>query len=322
MNNVICPNLGLDLAFERELLVQWGIDDINLIEINDSRPLDAHVNEYQAAGALLTYEPATADVLARCPSLRIISLESIGYDTVDIAAATAHGVQVTNVPGYCLEDVALHTLAMALDLTRQITFQDRQVRERQWDALSGYPMRRIGGLVFGLVFFGGIAMRLADMLRPLGFDVLVYAPHASDELLAEHGCRRADALDALLAESDYVSLHCPLIAGVTDNLIGAREFDIMKDSAFLINTARGGVINQQALVEALRRHVIRAAALDVVEGEGAGAGELAEIDNCILTPHSAFLSEDSFNELRERALKHIVQALSKYSDGHVDDLVS
>ncbi len=325
MTNVIyLNNNGIEIDFERSVLARLGVKDINLIQVDDGGrglPMDHYVNEYHAEGVALSFEPATAEVLAKCSSLKIISVLAVGYDTVDVGAATSRGITVTNVPGYCDEEVALHAFAMALDLTRQVTFHDRLVRGGGWRPLTGYPMQRLSGKTFGLVYFGRIAARLAEMLKAFGLVPLVHAPTKSAEFLAEHGCRKAETLDELLESSDYVSLHCPLIPGVTEHLIGEDQLRRMKPDSFLINTARGGVIDESALVMALREGWIRAAAVDVVE-DPTTTSELAELDNCIVTPHTAFLSEGSMNELRERTLLHLIQRLSRDYGGVPDDVVN
>lgn len=324
MINVIYLNTGSEIDFERSVLDRLGVKDINLVRIEDGGrglPMDHYVKEYAAQGVALTFEPATDEVLARCPSLKIISFMAVGHDPVDLAAATSRGIVVTNVTGYCDEEVALHALTMALDLTRQVTFHDRLVRAGGWRPLNGYRMQRLSGKTFGLVYFGRIAQRLARMLQALGLRPLVYAPTKSAEQLAEHGCSKAETLEELLESADFVSLHCPLIPGVTEHLIGEEQLHRMKPSAFLINTARGGVIDEAALAAALRQGRIQAAAVDVVE-DPTTTSELAELDNCIVTPHTAYLSQDSMIELRERTLLHLVQRLSSGYDGVPEDMVN
>lgn len=325
MAKVLYYNVPDTLDYERGLLEKWGVDDVELTEIKDPghrRSFAKDAEESRADGLVVIYEDVTREILDSCPNLKIISLQSIGYNNIDIKAATDHKVCVTNVPGYCAEEVATHAIGMALDLARKITFLDRDVRNGNWDPVAGYPVYRMSGKTFGLVFFGAIPQRMAPVLTALGMRVLVYAPTKSAEELAEFGCEKAETLNDLLAESDFVSLHCPLIPGVTDHLMGENEFHRMKKTAFFINTARGACVDEPALINALKNGTIQAAAVDVLANEDSITSPLIGLDNCIVTPHAAFMSEDSYYEERERCLRHLCQRLAKRLAARPDNLVN
>lgn len=314
MAKVLYFNIDDTLDYEQQMLKEWGVTDIELIEIKDKaykKSFPDHVRDSGAEGLVVEYEEVTSDVMDQVPDLKIVSLQAIGYNNVDIPAATAHGICVTNIPGFCAPEVSVHAIGMMIDLVRKITFLDKKVREGKWDPLQGYKTYRLEGMTFGMAFFGEIPKAMVPVLKALGLKVAVYAPTKTKEFLAEYGCEKVETLDELLATSDFVSLHCPLIPNVTYHLIGEAELKKMKDSAFLINTARGSVVDEAALVKALKEGWIKGAAVDVIEDEGNEVSELFGLDNTVITPHAAFVSEDSFYDARRKALKQLVMRLSE-----------
>jgi D-3-phosphoglycerate dehydrogenase len=206
--------------------------------------------------------------------------------------------------------VALHTIGLMIDLTRKITLLDRSVRHGKWDPLYGYKTYQLTGKTVGLYFFGSIPRAMMPMLHALNVRVLVYAPTKTKAFLKEFGVEKVDTFEELLTQSDILSLHCPLLDSTT-HLISERELRKMKKSSFLINTARGKVVDETALVKALKEGEIKAAAVDVIEDETTETSPLFALDNTIITPHSAFVSEDSFYNARKIALEQLVQRLSK-----------
>lgn len=308
---VLYYNIDDSLDFERDLLIEWGIQDIDLIEVKDyagEKTFTAHARE--AEGVVVEYQQMTRTIIEQLPNLKIISLQAIGVDNVDVKAATDHGVCVTNCPGFCSEEVALHAIGMMIDLTRKITLLDRSVRQGKWDPLYGYKTNRLTGKTVGLYFFGSIPQAMMPMLRALKVRVLAYAPTKTKAFLEGYGVEKAETFEELLTQSDILSLHCPLTDSTT-HLIAERELKMMKNSAFLINTARGKVVDEKALVEALNNSEIKAAAVDVIEDETTEESPLFALDNTIITPHAAFVSEDSFYNARKIALEQLVQRLSK-----------
>ena len=296
-----------------------------MIEIKDKeykKTFGEYVRDTGAEGLVVEYEQVTKEVMDMAPELKIVSLQSIGYNCVDIDAATEHNICVTNIPGFCADEVALHSVGFAIDLARKITFFDRTVQSGKWDPLLGYQTYRLKDKVFGMVFFGEIPKRMVPMLQSLGLKILVYAPTKTKEFLAEYGCEKAETLDELLETSDFVSMHCPLIEGVTYHMMGEEQFKKMKKTAFFINTARGSVVDEPALVKALKEGEIQAAAIDVIEDEATETSELFGLENCILTPHAAFMSEDAFYEGRRRCLEHLAQRLSKKLEQRPTNIVN
>lgn len=309
MPKAIYYNVDDTLDYENSLLKQWGVNDLELVEVKDRETPFQEVLK-DADGLVVEYFNLTAAVMDALPKLKIVALQSIGYNNVEIPAATARGICVTNVPGFCAEEVALHAVGLAVDLVRKITFYDRTVRAGHWNPLLGYKTHRVSGKTFGLVFFGAIPKRMVPILKAIGLKILVYAPTKTKEYLAEFGCEKADTLEELLSKSDFVSLHTPLMPQTT-HLISEPQLRTMKPSAFLINTARGAVVDEPALVRALKEGWIQGAGIDVIEDEVNEKSDLFGLENVVLTPHAAFISEDSFYEARERALKQMVLLLSR-----------
>lgn len=312
MSKVVYFNIDDTLEYENSLLKDWGVSDVDLVEIKDTT--SGKFTEYlqDADGLVVEYEQVTKEVMKHCPKLKIVAVQSIGTNNLDKPGASELGICLANAPGFCAEEVALHTVGMAIDLVRKITFYDKSVRAGSWTPLMGYKTYRMTGMTFGMVFFGDIPKKMVPILKALGLKILVYAPTKTTEYLAEFGCEKAETLEELLKASDFVSLHCPLIPDVTYHLIGEAQLKQMKPSAFLINTARGSVVDESALVKALKEGWIKGAGIDVIEDEVNETSELFSLnDNVVITPHAAFLSEDSFYAARRIALEQLVQRLSK-----------
>lgn len=260
------------------------------------------------------------------------SVMSIGMNHVDLAACAQNGIIVTNCPGYCAEEVALHTIALILDLMRNISVSYQSVLEGAWDPHVGIPTHRPDGQTLGLVFFGRIAKHVVPFAQALGMNVLVWAPTKSEEEITAAGCKRAETLEELLQQSDVVSLHCPLIPE-TENLIGAKEFELMKPNALFINTARGGCVDENALVDALDRSIasngkegILACGLDTLRGEEEDTlnRKLIEHPRSVVTPHLAYNSEEAVDALVrmtiEAAAQFMVEKRIPDNAYNIDDL--
>jgi D-3-phosphoglycerate dehydrogenase len=251
----------------------------------------AEVVMVQSVRPLLTR--AVIGQLSRC---RCIVRMGIGYDTVDVAAATERGILVCNVATYCVDDVADHTLALLLGCVRHIARQDHWIRSGRWDRTGARPARRIRGCTLGLIGFGRIARAVVERVSGFGLTLLAYDPYVEADTMVHWGVRRV-SLDELLGRSDFVSVHCPLTDD-TYHLLGAREFELMKEGSFLVNTSRGPIIEETALANALRTGRVWGAGLDVFEREPLPADSvLREFDNVILTPHVGANSEESVADL-------------------------
>ncbi|HTU02403.1 MAG TPA: C-terminal binding protein [Candidatus Sulfotelmatobacter sp.] len=262
-------------------------------------------NARDADALIVQYASVTGpvlDVLSRC---RAVARYGVGVDTLDIPAATERGVVISNVPDYCMEDVSDHALALALACWRRIAFYDRAIHGGVWNATAVRPVLRLAGRVMGVVGLGRIGAMTARKAAGVGMQVVGCDPYLA-ELPA--GVRRL-ALDALLRESDIVSIHVPLTEE-TRHLIGEPALRQMKPTAFLVNTSRGGVVDTAAIERALREGWIAGAGLDVLEHEPIPAGSpLLSLPNLILTPHAAWYSENSTEDLKRKVAEAVVAVL-------------
>ena len=293
-----------------------GIEEAELSDVGAEvvRAVDGSAAEVagllaDADAILCDASPVDGVLLDRAPRVRVVSEYGIGYDNVDVAAASARGIWVANVPGFCVEEVADHTMALILAANRRIVALDRSVREGRWDPIGvAAGAQRMSEQTLGLVGFGQIGRRVARRALGFGMRVLAYSPRTTSELARQHGAERAELLD-VFAQSDYVSLHVPASPD-TFNLIDAAALAHFKPTTWLINTGRGRLVDEAALLDALRSKRIAGAALDVRRSEPAPADDpLADLPNVILTPHAAFFSERSLVELRQRAARNVAAVL-------------
>jgi D-3-phosphoglycerate dehydrogenase / 2-oxoglutarate reductase len=264
-----------------------------------------------AAGAdalMVTYAKITAEMIGQMSKCRIISRFGIGVDNVDLAAATARKIVVTKVPDYCIDEVSDHTLALLLAAGRKITLSNAQVHAGRWEMAAVIPIRRLRGSILGLVGFGRIPQLVAPKAKAFGLTVIAYDPFVPREVCAREGVESV-GFAALLERSDYVSIHTPLMPE-TRGLFNAGAFRQMKPTAYLINTARGPIVDEAALAEALDAKRLAGAALDVMPQEPPVGSPLLGRDNVIITPHTSFYSEESLLELQRKAAEEVVAVLT------------
>jgi D-3-phosphoglycerate dehydrogenase / 2-oxoglutarate reductase len=261
-----------------------------------------------ADGILVTYAKISADMIRQMTRCRVISRFGIGVDNVDVAAATKAGIVVTRVPDYCLEEVADHTLALLLALARKVATANAHAHAGKWGLSGLVPMHRLRGRTLGLVGFGQIPQMVAPRAKAFGLRVITYDPYVQQTTLNAAGVDGVD-LNELITTSDYISIHTPLTPE-TRGMFAAEMFKKMKSEAFLINTARGPIVDETALAEALDRGDIAGAALDVLPEEPPKGSPLFGRPNVILTPHVSFYSVESLVDLQRRAAKEVVRALS------------
>lgn len=307
MKKVVYYNMPGDIEYEKSLLNKWNVHDIQLVQMKRNN-LPEDIDEFE--GLVTEYIQITDDILKKLPKLKIISLQSIGYDEIDVKAARKYGIDVTNAPGYCSEDVATHAVALLLALARQIPLFNCETHEGKWNPYAGSIMHRLSGKRAGLCSFGNIPQKEVPMLKGFGIQVSSFDPGRDKEYMSERGVEKCETLEQLLKTSDFVFLHTPLFPE-TFHMIDEHALSIMKKGAVLINVSRGALIDQNALVRALKNGKLSAAGLDVLEDEENRHTELFDMDNVIITPHSAFLSEDSLKQSRRMALEQLVSRLSK-----------
>lgn len=261
------------------------------------------------ADAILTcFKHVTSAVIRAATKLRVIGRYGVGVDNIAVDVATELGIPVTNVPVYCVDEVAEHALAMLLTLARRTAVYDASVRAGEWSLEVGMPMHRVSGSVFGVVGFGHIGRAVAQRARALGMRVVVTDQNVTEEAVNSSGAERLELAD-LLALSDAVSLHVPLTAD-TRHLIDADRLALMKPTSFLINCARGAIVDLDAVAVALRDGRIAGAAIDVFDPERLPVDHpLMGLRNTVLTPHVAFYSEESIAELQRQATENVLAVL-------------
>jgi C-terminal binding protein len=257
--------------------------------------------EALAADAIILWHGPLVDaaVIAQLGRCRVIVRNGVGYDTVDTKAAAARSIAVCNVPDYGTEEVADHAIALTLALCRQIFPLDAEAKQLGWKISLpiANKMRRLRTLTFGVVGLGAIGTAAALRAKALGFRVVFYDPYLPRGTRKALGIERAASLDELLTASDVVSVHCPL-TDETRGMIGAREIALMKPASYLVNTARGDIVQKAPLFAALREGRLGGAGLDVVEHEPLRTPEEAATPNLIVTCHAAFCSPEGMIEMR------------------------
>lgn len=300
VSDSVFPNL--DPA--REVLSTIGAE----LQMASAPTPEAIVRAAAAADALLvTYAKITAEMIQQMRRCRIISRFGIGVDNVDIRAATDAGIVVTKVPDYCIDEVSDHAMALLLALVRKIPFSSAQVHGGQWAMSAVVPIHRLRGSVLGLVGFGRIPQLVAPKAKAFGIRVVAFDPFVPSEIVTRAGVESVD-FSQLLRMSDYVSIHSPLLPETRD-LFSDDAFHQMKPTAYLINTARGPIVDQAALARALDAGELAGAALDVMPEEPPVDSPLLGRANVIITPHTSFYSEESLVDLQVRAAEEIVRVL-------------
>lgn len=297
---VVTDQVFPDVDLERQLIERAGG---TLHVATGDR--EAVLRQCEDADALLnTYLPFSASDLARLTRCRVIARYGIGVDNIDLPAAKARGIAVTNVPDYCVEEVAIHTVTLILALVRKLRAADELVRGGGWGASSLGEMRRLSTLTLGLLGYGRIARTVAATLGPLTAGVVVYDPFVT---VAESSHRLVD-LSELAATADIVSVHCPLTPE-TRGLVDAKLIARMKPGALFVNTSRGPIVVIEDVVQALRDGHLGGAGLDVFATEPPDSTPFAPLPNLVVSPHSAFYSREAIAESQLKATTQVLKAL-------------
>jgi D-3-phosphoglycerate dehydrogenase len=315
MNNKVCKQPIVFVtddrysSYQEEEAVLSSVD-ARLTVLNLSCEEEAVVALREADGILVNLFPLNARVIDSLDHCRIISRYGVGYDNVDLEAATRKGIWVARVPDYATEDVSDHALALLLGCVRKIAYKDHRIRSGAWNMQKEQPVFRVAGKTLGLVGFGSIARALHRKIGGFGLGkILVYDPYVPADVIKKEGCVPV-TLEFLLTESDYVSLHIPL-SSQTRGLIGQTQIGMMKTSGILINTARGPVVDEVALCRALQTGKLAGAGLDVFEKEPLpDDSPLRKLDNVILSDHNAWYSEESMVELKTKAALNVARVLA------------
>jgi D-3-phosphoglycerate dehydrogenase len=262
-----------------------------------------------ADAVLVTYAKLTRDVLMQLTRCRAIGRFGLGVDNIDLPTAKEKGIAVNYVPDYCTREVSDHAVALLLALIRKIPLSNKLVQSGRWEMPAVVPIRRIEGTVLGLIGFGHIPRLVAPKAQAFGMKVIAYDPFAKPDAFKAAAVESVD-LDTLLKTSDYVSVHAPLLQA-TRGMLNAAAFGKMKKGAYIVNTARGPLIDEPALVAALDSGQVGGAGLDVVAAEPlAKDSPLLDRDNVIISPHTAFYSIEALNELQTKCATDVARVLS------------
>jgi D-3-phosphoglycerate dehydrogenase / 2-oxoglutarate reductase len=297
---VVTDQVFPDVEVERGLIEGAG----GTLEVASGTRDEVLAAAHGADALLNTYFAMDAAAISTLDGCRIIARYGIGVDNVDLDAAKAAGIAVTNVPDYCVEEVATHTVAHILALVRRLPQGDALIRSGSWGATRLGPVRRLSTLTLGLLGYGRIARHVADIMAAMGARIIVHDPYVKEVAGAE-----LVGLEELFGGSDILSVHCPLTPE-TRGLVNTRTLALMRPSAIVVNTSRGPVVNVSDLAEALRAGTIAGAGLDVFETEPPAAELIAGVPNLLVTPHSAFYSAEAIKESQHKAATQVLKALA------------
>jgi D-3-phosphoglycerate dehydrogenase len=304
---VIADPPAADCDIEAAALAASGLP-LETLYLGTRDPARVLEHAADADALIVSWVQLTRDVIAQLERCRVIARFGIGVDMIDLDAATDHGIMVCNTARYCLDEVSNHAIGLLLMLNRGLLADADAMRSGGWYRAGSTPPRRLAGQRLGLVGVGNIGRLVAAKARGLGLNVVAYDPYLQAQQQHVDGIALI-GLDELMASSDFVSVHCPLNAS-TRHLLGRDQLELMKPTAYLINTARGPIVDQAALTELLARRTLAGAGLDVFEVEPLAADDpLRSLDNVILTPHSASVSSESSIECRRTAVEHVVTVL-------------
>lgn len=291
---------------ERQVLAEIGAELI-VAETGDEEEL---LTLAPTVDSILTcWKPVWESVITTAKKCQVIARYGIGLDNIDVETATENGIIVTNVPAYCVDEVSDHAMALLLACARKISCYNEAVKSGTWDQNIGPKMYRLREKTLGIVGFGHIAKAIIPKAEAFGLTVKVYSPRTSSDYIAMHYAEKVSFAE-LLEISDFITIHAPLTAE-TQHMFSQDEFRAMKSTAFLINTARGGIVDSAALSTAIKKGEIAGAGLDVLETEPPKEDEgLLTLDNVVITPHAAFISEESILELEVTAATCVAQVLT------------
>ncbi|HUV08512.1 MAG TPA: C-terminal binding protein [Spirochaetia bacterium] len=271
---------------------------------------DGFKNEIIDADALMVIDrPVRRDHIAVMEKCRIIQALEVGFDFIDVEAATEKGIIVSNVPAYCTDEVANHTMTLLLALQKNLKALIKETSGGGWSYKAGEPVFSLSGKTLGIIGLGRIGRRLVPKAKAFGMGVLGYDPYLYDDIFEMTGVERCRELKDLLERSDYLSLHVPL-TDETYHMIGMEELSLMKGEAYIINTCRGGVIDTNALLEALDGSLVAGAAVDVIEKEPPDRLDpILNHDKVLVTPHAAWFSSESLDRVRQQGMEEVIRVL-------------
>jgi D-3-phosphoglycerate dehydrogenase len=297
---------GADFTIEQKILNKYGIECV-IANARTDEEIIAVAKDADAVGTV--YNQITPAIMDQLPKCRVFVRYGIGYDNINVPAATERGIVVCNLPRYCLRDVATHAIALLLDICRKTTYLDKTVRRGEWNGNAGWPIHRIDDLTIGLLGFGNIARQTRKYLSGFDCKVIAYDPFLPEDVFTAANAEKVE-MDELFARADVISIHLPL-NDATRHLINKDSIAKMKDGVIIINTARGPIVCQDDLVAALKSGKVCAAGCDVLEKEPLTdlTEEIFTLDNLIINPHSAFNSYEAEIEQHESVAQSVIEVL-------------
>jgi D-3-phosphoglycerate dehydrogenase / 2-oxoglutarate reductase len=294
-----------DYNFEEQIITEAGGELIGL-QCKTENEIITHCKD--AVGIIDQYAQITRNIMSALPKLKIVSRMGIGVNTIDLDAATQLGIYVGNVPDGSVEEVSNHAFSMLMALMRKLYMFDRDIRHGGWGIAKAMPIYRPTTQKLGLMGFGRIPQRLAEKAAVLGFQTIAYDPFLSGDFIKSKGSRKV-TFEELIEESDFISVHTPLTKE-TKHIVNAEVFKNMKKTAYIINTSRGSVIDETALINALQSEQIAGAGLDVYEIEPiAQNNQLLKLNNVILSSHAAWYSEEALIDIRTKTAQNVADVL-------------
>jgi D-3-phosphoglycerate dehydrogenase len=277
------------------------------VRSEDDADLAAEVRD--ASALVVIARSIHSGIIDAMESCRLIQTLSVGYDCVDVAHATSRGIPVSNTPAYCTDEVANHAMTLILSTARKLRQIIPRTGQGVWEYAYTKPVFNFSGRTLGVIGLGKIGRRIVPKAAGFGMRVAAYDPYVDDDVFALMGVERAYELDDLLQQADYLTVHAPLTPE-TRHMLDERAFGLMKEHAVVVNTARGSIIDQKALVAALQSGRIGGAGIDVLETEPPEPDNpLLNMEQVIVTPHISWYSEESFNRDMEQGMDEVIRVL-------------
>lgn len=291
-----------DSDVEKRIVEETGVN-LEIVDVSSTQELIESATD--PIGIMTIETEIDASVLEAFPNLEFISVHGIGVDMVDVEAATERGIPVFNTPEYCLEEVATHTMGLILACERRICQYDDDIEAGGWDYELGGPITRLSTKTVGVVGLGAIGVEVVRRLAGFGVDIVGYDPYVSEAEMRQEGVEKV-AFETLCERSDILTVHTPLTES-TRHLLDASAFESMGPGVTFVNAARGGIVDHDALYDALNDGTVAYAGLDVLETEPPDDDRFTELDNVIVTPHAAWYSEDALTELQRTAGENVAE---------------
>ena len=298
ISDYVWPNIDIEKKF---------FDSKNIELVVSKNKSDLKKQIVDADGLLFCFESIDEDILRSSKNLKVAQRYGIGVDNINIEVATELGIVVSNIPDYCIDEVSDHAMSMILSLNRLLSRDSDLVKKGMWNEIKkAKRVYRLSEATLGLLGFGRIGRRISKKAKNFGLKVIAYDPYLNEKEIDDV---EIHSLNKVLKDSNIISLHLPLTEQ-TNHIIDTEQFDLMNKDTIIINVSRGGLINEEALIENLNNGKIRGAGLDVIESSIDKTNDLFSFDNVIITPHTAFFSQESSEELQLRSSMQLYDVLT------------